>query len=93
MSTVFDIYAAILLVASLSIFVVRYIRAEPPVLPYLVIAATCGAGNWLGEAVSPFAGLCLLIAASFLFLSCLIYPHIRSMGDERGGHAAHNRSL
>ncbi|MEO0400654.1 MAG: XrtV sorting system accessory protein [Pseudomonadota bacterium] len=81
MSTVFDVYAIILLLASLAIFVSRYIRSEPPFLPYLLIACTCGTGNWIGEEISVFAGLVMLISASFLFLSCLIYPHIRRMGQ------------
>ena len=81
MSTVFDVYAIVLLLASLSIFVMRYVRSEPPFLPYLLIACTCGAGNWIGEEISTFAGLVMLISASFLFLSCLIYPHVRKMGQ------------
>ncbi|MEM6413728.1 MAG: XrtV sorting system accessory protein [Pseudomonadota bacterium] len=82
MSTVFDVYAIVLLITSLAIFVNRYIRSEPPFLPYLVIACTCGAGNLVGEEINPFAGLAMLTAASFLFLSCLLYPHVRNMGQK-----------
>ena len=82
MGTVFDIYSIVLLAAALSMFVLRYVKSEPPVAPYLVIACSCAVGNWLGEVVSPFAGLCIMIAASFLFLSCLLYPHVRRMGQD-----------
>jgi hypothetical protein len=77
MVTFFDIYALTLLAVSLAIFILRYIREEPPVLPYLLIALTCATGNWLGDAGGGIAAFMLLIAASFLFLSCLLYPRFR----------------
>ncbi|MBI1391192.1 MAG: hypothetical protein GC152_00495 [Alphaproteobacteria bacterium] len=76
MSTIFDVFAMALLLSSLAIFVVRYMREEPPIMPYLLIALACGIGNWVGEAVDEFAGIVVLIIAAFLFLSCLIYPHV-----------------
>ncbi len=88
MTTLFDFYAIILLLASLSIFIIRYIQEEPPVMPYLVIACTCAVGNWLADAGAPVGGLALMIAASFLFLSCLLYPKLRNMGDEADNDAA-----
>ncbi|MFZ5618695.1 MAG: XrtV sorting system accessory protein [Pseudomonadota bacterium] len=78
MTSIFDIYSVALLVVSLTMFIVRYIREEPPVTPYLVIALTCGVGNYLGEAGGGVGALMLLVAASFLFLGCLLYPTFRS---------------
>ncbi|MGF1542906.1 MAG: XrtV sorting system accessory protein [Parvularculaceae bacterium] len=77
MDTIFDIYSIALLLASLTIFVSRYITEEPPTLPYLVIACTCAVGNWLGEAGAEMGAIVLMTAASFLFLSCLLYPRLR----------------
>ncbi|MEO1013977.1 MAG: XrtV sorting system accessory protein [Pseudomonadota bacterium] len=74
MSTVFDVFAMCLIVVSLAIFIIRYIREEPPILPYLLIAIACGVGNWVGETVDQFAGIVVLIIAAFLFLSCFLYP-------------------
>ena len=78
MVSFFDIYSLTLLAVSLAIFILRYIREEPPVLPYLLIAITCATGNWLGDAGGGVAASMLLVAASFLFLSCLLYPRYRS---------------
>lgn len=88
MTTVFDVYAIVLLLASLTIFIVRYVQEEPPVMPYLVIACTCAVGNWLADAGARIGGLTLMIAASFLFLSCLLYPKIRSMGGKKDSDAS-----
>ena len=86
MITVFDIYSVVLLLVSLGMFVKRYMEDEPPILPYFLIACTCAIGSWLGETLSPFAGMALLISASFLFLGCVLYPHTRKMGQgERRG--------
>jgi hypothetical protein len=74
MITVFDIYSVSLLLISLTVFVVRYIRQDPPITPYLVIALVCAVGNWLGELGGGWAAMSLLVAASFLFLSLLIAP-------------------
>ncbi|HOP19349.1 MAG TPA: hypothetical protein PK585_04640 [Amphiplicatus sp.] len=74
MITVFDVYSVGLLLASLAVFVVRYIRRDPPIMPYLVIACVCGVGNWLGELGGGWAAFSLLVAASFLFLGCLFHP-------------------
>lgn len=82
MITFFDIYALTLLAVSLVIFIVRYIKEEPPVLPYLVIAMTCAVGNWLGESGGGIAAFMLLIAASFLFVGCLLYPKFRGKPKE-----------
>ncbi|MEL6361186.1 MAG: XrtV sorting system accessory protein [Pseudomonadota bacterium] len=81
MITIFDILAISLLVASLIMFIIRYIREEPPILPYFLIACTCAFGNWLGEIGLVFASISLLTAAAFLFLSCIFYPKLRNMGD------------
>lgn len=76
MITVFDIYSIGLLVVSLTMFVIRYMREEPPVTPYLVIACTCAVGNFLGDNGGGVGALMLLVAASFLFLGCLLYPRV-----------------
>lgn len=77
MITILDIYSVTLLLISLLMFVVRYLREEPPVTPYLVIACTCGVGNFLADQGGGAGALMLLVAASFLFLGCLIYPQFR----------------
>lgn len=87
MVTVFDIYSIGLLIVSLAMFVVRYMREEPPVTPYLVIASTCAVGNYLGDSGGGIGALMLLIAASFLFLGCVFYPRVANprinAGDAR----------
>ena len=85
MITIFDIYALGLLLASMSLFVHRYIKQNPPVYPYLIIACTCLVANWLGEAGGGIFALVLLVAASFSFLGCLLYPSWRDMSA--GGKA------
>ncbi len=77
MITVFDAYSIGLLIVSLTMFVIRYMREEPPVTPYLVIASTCAVGNYLGDSGGGVGALMLLIAASFLFLGCLLYPRVK----------------
>lgn len=81
MFTVFDIYALVLLIASMTLFVTRYMKQNPPVYPYLIIATTCLVANWLGEAGGGLFALALLITASFSFLGCLLYPSWRTMSD------------
>jgi hypothetical protein len=84
MISVFDIYSVGLLVISLAVFIVRYIRQDPPIMPYLVIACVCAVGNWLGEMGGGWAAMSLLIAASFLFLSCLMMPQRTQWREEAG---------
>lgn len=74
-----EIYSIALLLVSLTIFVIRYLRDEPPVMPYLVIACTCGIGNFLGAGGAGLWAFALLLAATFLFMGCVFYPHIRNM--------------
>ncbi len=81
MITVFDIYALALLLVSMSLFVHRYVRQNPPVYPYLIIATTCLVANWLGETGGGIYAMALLIAASFSFLGCLLYPSWRNMSS------------
>jgi hypothetical protein len=82
MATIFDIYSIGLLLVSLVMFVVRYLREEPPVTPYLVIACTCAVGNYLGESGGGAGAMLLLVAASFLFAGCVFYPHLRKAPKE-----------
>ena len=82
MVTVFDFYSLALLVISMTLFVRRYMRQNPPVYPYLIIAVTCLVANWLGESGGGVYALSLLIAASFSFLGCLLYPSWRHMGQK-----------
>ncbi len=65
----------------MSLFVLRYIKQNPPVYPYLIIASTCLVANWLGEAGGGIFALALLIAAAFSFLGCLLYPSWRDMSS------------
>jgi len=85
MITVFDVYALALLIVSMTLFVRRYMTHNPPVYPYLIIALTCLVANWLGEAGAGLFALALLVAASFSFLGCLLYPNWRHMGQSPGG--------
>ena len=80
MISIFDIYSLTLLGVSLAIFIVRYFRAEPPVMPYLIIACTCAVGNFPGEAGGGLGAVVLLVAASFLFLGWLLHPPGRGRG-------------
>lgn len=82
MISFFDVFSLTLLATSLSLFFVRYVRQDPPVLPYLVIALTCAVGNWLGNTGSAFSAVALLTSAAFLFLGCLLYPQWRNTGDD-----------
>lgn len=88
MFTIFDVYSLALLLISMGLFVKRYTTQDPPVYPYLIIACTCLVANWLGEAGGGVFALGLLIAASFSFLGCLLYPSWRSMGAEDAKKAA-----
>ncbi len=81
MITIFDVYALALLIVSMTLFVRRYMTQNPPVYPYLIIAVTCLVANWLGEAGGGIFALSLLVAASFSFLGCLLYPSWRHMGQ------------
>ncbi|MEQ8179438.1 MAG: hypothetical protein RIC52_11540 [Amphiplicatus sp.] len=74
MVSFFDVYSLSLLAISLAVFFVRYVRQDPPIMPYLVIACVCAVGNWLGENGGDWAAIALLTAASFLFLSLLFRP-------------------
>ncbi len=88
MFTIFDIYSLLLLLASMILFVSRYMKQNPPVYPYLIIACTCLVANWLGEAGGGVFALVLLIAASFSFVGCLIYPSWRTMTEADGRKTA-----
>lgn len=80
--TVFDIYSLGLLIVSMTLFVWRYLKDNPPVYPYLIIALTCLVANWFGEAGGGVYAMMMLIAASFSFLGCLLYPSWRHMGQD-----------
>ena len=82
MITIFDVYSLVLLLVSMSLFVHRYIKQNPPVYPYLIIATTCLVANWLGESGGGVFALALLVAASFSFLGCLLYPSWRDMSSK-----------
>jgi hypothetical protein len=92
MITVFDIYSVALLLVSLTVFVIRYIRQDPPIMPYLVIACVCAVGIWMGnfdDTWTKWGAMSLLTAASFLFLTCLLAPyHGRLRAKEQAEAAA-----
>lgn len=75
MVTFFDIYSLGLLVVSLSVFFIRYVKQDPPIMPYLLIACVCAVGNWLGNSGGGDAALMLLIAATFLFFALVMTPY------------------
>ncbi len=85
MVSVFDVFSLVLLVASMSLFVHRHLTQDPPVYPYLIIASTCLVANWLGDLGGGIFALALLVAASFSFLGCLLYPSWRNMGQSPSG--------
>lgn len=74
MITLIDVHSIGLLLISLGVFLVRYVRQDPPIQPYVVIALVCALGNWLGDRGAELAAVVLLTAASFLFLACLLQP-------------------
>jgi len=78
-----DIYSIVLLLISLTIFVMRFIRSEPPILPYLIIACTCAVGHELGRSGGGLGAAMLLISATFLFAGCVFYPHIRHLSGRK----------
>lgn len=84
MDSIYDAYSFTLMLVSMGLFIIRFIRQNPPVFPYLIIACTCYVGNVLGESGGGIFALALLVAASFSFLGCLLYPNWRNMGDMPG---------
>ena len=88
MFTFFDAYSLGLLLASLVLFVKRYMTQNPPVYPYLIIASTCLVANWLGDSGGGLFAFVLLVAASFSFLGCLLYPSWRSMASADSNEAS-----
>jgi len=82
-----EVYAISLLIVSLTMFVVRYLREEPPVTPYLIIASTCAVGNFLGDKGGGLGAFTLLLAATFLFMGCIFYPRIRSLASRKSDPA------
>lgn len=93
MISFFDVFSLGLLVVSLSVFFIRYVKQDPPIIPYLLIAIVCAVGNWLGDSGGGDAALMLLIAASFLFLALVLTPY-RSKVEEfvRGKKSAPSES-
>lgn len=87
MESFLDIYSISLLIISLTMFVKRYLREEPPVMPYLVIACTCAVGNFLGDMQGGLGAFVLLLAATFLFLGCVFYPRLKKPSDSEGAAA------
>ena len=79
LSVFIDIYSVSLLAVSLTVYVIRYLRDEPPVLPYLIIACVCAVGHELGLNGGGLGVVMLLISATFLFMGCVFYPHIRHL--------------
>lgn len=86
MFSVFDIFSLALLIVSMALFIYRYVTQNPPVYPYLIIATTCLVANWLGEIGGGLFALSLLIAASFSFLGCLLYPNWRNISSASDVH-------
>lgn len=81
MVSFFDVFSLGLLVASLSVFFIRYVKQDPPIMPYLLIACVCAVGNWLGDSGGGDAALMLLISASFLFLALVLTPYRSKLED------------
>ena len=79
-----EIYSVSLLLVSLTVYVMRYLRAEPPVFPYLVIACTCAVGHELGRSGGGLGVAVLLFSATFLFMGCVFHPHIRRLSGPNG---------
>ncbi len=75
MTSLFDLLAVSLFIAATAIFFVRFRHEDPPLVPYLVIAAVCAVSNWLGENGGGIAAICLMSAASFLLLHLASLPY------------------
>lgn len=80
-----DAYSVCVLVISLGVLVARYVRHDPPIFPYVLIAAACAASALSARADAFLAAFSLNSAALFLFLVCLLAPH--SKGWSRRGLA------
>lgn len=74
MVALLNAYSAALLIVSLVLFIARYRRQDPPILPYIIIACVCAVSNWLIGAGVWWGAAALLFAASFLFIACLMSP-------------------
>lgn len=72
-----DAYSVCVLVISLGVLVARYVRHDPPIFPYVLIAAACAASALFARADAFLAAFSLNSAALFLFLACLLAPHRR----------------
>lgn len=75
MTSVFDLLAVSLFAAAAGLFFVRFRHEDPPLAPYLLIAAVCAVSNWLGENGAGVAAVALLSAASFLLLHLASLPY------------------
>lgn len=74
MTVFYDIYAVGLLTMSISLFLARYGRFDPPMSPYLTIICTSAVARWLGAQGMHLSALILLTAAGFLYVACLTKP-------------------
>jgi hypothetical protein len=77
---IFDVLSLSLFFATVAMFVVRVRHEDPPFAPYILIALSCAAGNWLGEEGSPELAVALLISGAFLLLHIASLPY-----PEEGG--------
>ncbi|MFQ5562016.1 MAG: XrtV sorting system accessory protein [Parvularculaceae bacterium] len=83
MTSVFDLLAVSLFVAAAGLFLVRFRHEDPPIAPYLLIAAICAVSNWLGENGGGLAAVALLSAASFLLLHLASLPYKDDVKDAK----------
>lgn len=85
MATIFDLLAVALFVATAAMFFVRFRHEDPPLAPYILIALTCAAGNWLGEVGAGAMAVGLLVAAAFLLLHLASLPY-QDESEDNGSH-------
>lgn len=74
MTSFFDLCATGMFAAAVGLFLYRLQHEDPPLLPYLVIIATCALGNWTGNAGSGLTATALLVAVGFLMMHLASQP-------------------
>ena len=74
MSTFFDLCATGMFVAAAGLFLYRLQYEDPPLLPYLVVIATCALGNWTGNEGAGLMATILLVAVGFLLVHLASQP-------------------
>jgi hypothetical protein len=82
-ASIFDLLSVMLFVATAGLYLVRMRHESPPLVPYLVVAAVCAVGAWLGNNGGGVAAVALLIAGAFLTLHLASQPYEEEPEESR----------